>query len=106
MRLVNLNRVAHLPALPPNPHGHARLLSPASEANLEMYTEEWILDFINKQILLELESNDVDSLAEETYFTDPVHRFVIPPPPSRPPPPPPVAAPVDHAAGASNVDRA
>ena len=68
-----------------------------------MYTEEWILDFVNKQILLELEAHDVDSLAESTYFTDPVNRFVWPHPSSRPPPPPappppPVAAPVDHAA--------
>ena len=60
-----------------------------------MYSEGWILDFVNNQILMELESNDVDLLAEETHFADPVHRFVMPRPRGFQPPPPPSVAAVD-----------
>ena len=48
-----------------------------------MYTTDWMLDFINDQILLLLEANDVDSLADKD-FTDPVNEFILPgllPPP-------------------------
>ena len=49
-----------------------------------MYTTDWMLDFINVQILLLLEANDVDSLADKD-FTDPVNEFILPgllPPPA------------------------
>lgn len=52
--------------------------------NLEMYTSDWMLDFINEQILLLLEANDVDSLADKD-FTDPVNEYI---PPGLLPPPP------------------
>ena len=71
------------PATPKAPP-HARPSSSVSYKNLEMYTEDWMLDFILGQILLQLEAFDVDSLADK-WFTAPVNEFIHPGTVSPPP---------------------
>ena len=71
------------PATPKTPP-HARPSSSVSYKKLEMYTEDWMLDFILGQILQQLEAFDVDSLADK-WFTAPVNEFIHPGTVSPPP---------------------